>query len=101
MQVIARRTIRQYCQKYALARTWLRAWLKVAEKSHWRNLEEVRRVYQTADQYQRCLIFDKGNDFRLIVRVTYADDERIGRLFIKSLLTHSEYDKNHWKECCE
>ncbi len=101
MQVIARRTIRQYCKRHPLARAWLRSWLKVAEKAHWQSLEDVREVYQTADQYERCLIFDKGNDFRLIVRVAYTNEKRMGRLFIKCLLTHAEYDKDQWKGCCE
>jgi mRNA interferase HigB len=101
MQVIARRTIREYSNRHAAGRKWLRNWLKVAEKSSWRSLADVRKVYATADQFARCLIFDKGNDFRLVVRVTYATDDRKGRLFIKRLLTHSEYDKDEWKECCQ
>lgn len=34
-----------------------------------------------------------GNDFRLIVAIHY-DKQRIYTL---RLLTHAEYDKNHWK----
>jgi mRNA interferase HigB len=100
MQVIARRTIREYCQNHASARKWLRNWLKVAEKARWRTLEDVRKVYRSADQYKHCLIFDKGNEFRLIVRVNFSTELRKGRLFIKRFLTHAEYSKGDWKERC-
>lgn len=101
MQVIARRTIREYCRQHAGARKWLQNWLKVAEKARWATLDDVRQVYRSADQYRHCLIFDKGNEFRLIVRVTYATKGRNGRLFIKRFLTHAEYAKDDWKERCQ
>ncbi len=98
---IARRTIREYCSKHASARKWLQNWLKVAEKARWNALDDVRRVYKSADQYGHCLIFNKGNEFRLIVRVAYATEQRRGRLFIKQFLTHAEYDKGEWKGRCK
>ena len=100
MQVIARRTIRDFAKTHASARTWLQSWLKTAEKASWKSLAEVRKAYASADQFEHCLIFDKANDFRLIVRVTYSDSKRKGRLFVKHFLTHAQYDRDQWKECC-
>jgi mRNA interferase HigB len=36
----------------------------------------------------------KGNKYRLIVRVVFARR----RIYVKELLTHSEYDKEIWKK---
>jgi mRNA interferase HigB len=36
----------------------------------------------------------KGNSYRLIVEINY----RSGRIFIRHVLTHAEYDKGKWKK---
>jgi len=36
----------------------------------------------------------KGNDYRLITSIVYAT----GRIYIKYVLTHSEYNKDKWKD---
>ena len=61
---------------------------------------DVRQTYTGADQYKCCLIFDKGNEYRLIVRVSYENDFAKGTLFIKHFLTHAEYSKGSWKKDC-
>ena len=35
----------------------------------------------------------KGNAFRLIVEINY----RTGRVYIRHVLTHAEYDRGGWK----
>lgn len=35
-----------------------------------------------------------GNKFRLVARVEY----RLGRIYIRRVLTHQEYDKDDWKD---
>jgi mRNA interferase HigB len=36
----------------------------------------------------------KGNDYRLITSIVYATQ----RIYIKYVLTHSEYDRDKWKD---
>jgi len=44
-----------------------------------------------------CTVFIiKGNAYRLIVRINY----RTGRVFIRHVLTHAEYDREGWKHEC-
>lgn len=87
---------------YPDAQEWLSAWLAVAGKATWTNLVDVRETYRSADQYRQCLIFDvKGNTYRLIARVVWANPPRTnGTLFIKAFLAHADYDKDTWKGCC-
>ena len=67
----------------------------------WTQLADVRTAYPTADQVDACLIFGGfGNNFRLIARVSYAGEFTNGTLFITHFLTHAEYNRNNWKECC-
>jgi len=101
MHVLARPKLREFCNKHADAATWLEAWWSVASRERWTTLRDVRSTYTATDQFQKCLIFDKGNDYRLIVKVSYANQYTHGTLLIKHFLTHAEYDKNRWKDCCK
>jgi mRNA interferase HigB len=101
MHVIARPTIRAFCAKHADARDWLENWWRIASKARWQKLEDVRRIYQSADQAGSCLVFNcKGAAYRLIVRVSYANRHTRGTLLVKHFLTHAEYNKNNWKQSC-
>ena len=102
MNVISKATLDEEGRRFPNAAGWLRAWYAVARKARWEKLEDVRRVYQTTDQFCCCLIFDvRGNNYRLICRVQYADQWQNGTLFIKGVFTHAEYDKDNWKENCK
>ena len=101
MHVIARPAIRQASNRHRDAEGWLESWLVTAERARWESLEDVRRDYPSADQYDRCLVFNaRGNRYRFVVRVSYADEYQRGTLLIKHFLTHAEYDKDRWKEDC-
>jgi mRNA interferase HigB len=55
---------------------------------------EVRLTFPTADAVGRFTIFNiKGNAYRLITEINY----RTGRIFLRHVLTHAEYDKGAWK----
>lgn len=70
------------------------AWYRIAKKSMWRSLAEVRLVAPSADGVGQYTVFNiKGNSFRLIAEINYST----GRLYIRHVLTHAEYDKEGWK----
>ena len=48
------------------------------------------------------LVFNiRGNNYRLICGVAYANHWVKGTLFVKHFLPHAEYDKDAWKRDCE
>ena len=70
------------------------AWYNIAHKATWHSLAEVRQTFRHADQVGEKTVFNiKGNGYRLIVQI--RNDK--GIIYIKDLLTHSEYDKGAWK----
>src|SRR5258708_1201766 len=101
MHVIARPKLTAFGQHHADAREWLAHWWSVAAKASWTCLEDVRKNYVKADQVDQCLVFDRGNRYRLIVRVSYANQHSRGTLLVKHFLTHAEYDKNLWRCDCQ
>jgi mRNA interferase HigB len=102
MNVISRRAIDTAIAQRPDAERWLNTWWKLANRVQWHSLEEVRRNYPSADQVGGCLVFDvRGNRYRLIAGVTYANPWAGGTLYIKHFLTHAEYNRGDWKRDCE
>jgi mRNA interferase HigB len=55
---------------------------------------EIRQIYPSADIVGKYTVFNiKGNNYRLIAEINY----RSQTIFVRYILTHSEYDKNKWK----
>jgi mRNA interferase HigB len=102
MNIIATRTIRAYQDAYLDAATALDAWLEVAGKAHWESYNEVLKPMRAPIRWVPALVFNiRGNKYRLICGVAYANRWVKGTLFVKHFLTHAEYDKNTWKRDCE
>ncbi len=97
MNVISYKAIRKFAKKHANARPSLDTWYKVTLKEQWRNFDDVKKTFRTADIYGKCTIFNVGgNNYRLIAGINYKTQQ----VFIKAILTHAEYDKENWKSHC-
>jgi mRNA interferase HigB len=63
-------------------------------RASWKNLTQLKADFVSADQFERRTIFDiGGGKYRLIARVNYTRQ----RVYILSILKHSEYSKDRWK----
>lgn len=66
---------------------------RVARKSRWHGLHEVRKRFPAVDQVGSVLIFNVlGGNYRLIMTVSYSRQ----LMHAKALLTHREYDRKEW-----
>ena len=89
MHVISRKRLLEAANKHAGMGAPLDAWYRIAKKAKWKNLAEVRRVFPSADAMWKFTVFNiKGNAYRLITEINY----RTGRIFVRNVLTHAEYD---------
>jgi mRNA interferase HigB len=99
LRIIKEKFLKEAVPPRSKAGKWLDAWRFVVRVAEWRNLGELRMSYPSADTVwtksgRNVTVFNVcGNDLRLIVAIHY-DNQRIYTL---RLLTHAEYDKNHWK----
>jgi mRNA interferase HigB len=72
----------------------LDVWFKVAKKSTWTCLNDIRNTWRDTDAVEGFTVFNiKGNSYRLITRINYKSQI----VFIKFVLTHAEYDRDEWK----
>ncbi len=69
----------------------LRAWVSVAKAADWSRPAEIKATFRSADilANDRVVFNIGGNKYRLVVAVHY----RGGRVFIRFIGTHAEYDK--------
>ncbi|HTK75410.1 MAG TPA: type II toxin-antitoxin system HigB family toxin [Gemmataceae bacterium] len=94
MHVISRKKLREFCAEYPKAESPLRAWYQIAKRAEWENFAEIRKTFSTADAVGRFVVFNiGGNKYRLIAAIHFNR----GKLYVRHVLTHAEYDEGKWK----
>ena len=74
MQIIARRTLRQFWEQYPAAEVPLKTWFARVSAADWAGPSDAKSMFGTTVDFvgDSRLIFDLGgNKFRLIVHVAY------------------------------
>ena len=94
MHVISRKKLKQAALRHRDIEAALDVWFRIAKRSLWHGLEDVRKTFASADAVQRWTVFNiRGNNYRLITEINY----RYRRVYIRHVLTHAEYDRGKWK----
>jgi mRNA interferase HigB len=91
MQIIARRTLKQFWELHPNAEVPLRLWYARIKAAKWSNPADVKNDFGGSVDFvaDNRIIFDiGGSKFRLIVHVAYV----YGRVLVKFVGTHKEYD---------
>ena len=95
MHVISKKKLRDFWERYAKAKSPLEAWYQVAKHAEWESFADVRKTFSAADPVGRFVVFDiGGNKYRLIAVIHYNR----GKLYVRHVLTHTEYDEGKWKD---
>ena len=69
-------------------------WCRLTKRAKWRNFAEVKACFPATDKVGGKFVFDVGgNKLRLIAAIHFNS----GRMFVRAVLTHKQYDKGHWK----
>lgn len=94
MHVISRKRLLEAVTTHPELAEPLDSWYRVVKRSNWKSLEEIRLALPKTDRVGDRTVFNiKGNAFRLIAEINYAGQ----RVYIRSVLTHAQYDKGGWK----
>jgi mRNA interferase HigB len=91
MRIISRRRLVEFWETHPDAEQPLRAWYTEAKKANWRSPAEIKAVYRSVSilSNNRIVFNIKGNSYRLVVVVEYAQ----GKMFVRFVGTHTEYDR--------
>ncbi len=94
MHIISRKAIRSFWDKYPDSKTALDRWYKLMNSNEFTTFAELREVLPSADQVGSLVVFNiGGNKYRLIASIHFNR----GKIYVRQVLTHSEYDEGGWK----
>lgn len=95
MHVISRKTLRQFWTEHPDSQTALVRWFKVVEHTEFGSFGELRAAFPSADKVDDWIVFNiGGNKYRLIASIHFNR----GKVYIRHVLTHQEYDREAWKK---
>ena len=95
MHIITRKRILEFSQRYPEAERPLDRWYRIAKRTTFESFPDLRRTFRSADQVGKLTVFNiGGNRFRLVTYIVYAKK----RVYIRDILTHTDYDRGRWKE---
>lgn len=89
--IIARRTLLDYCEAYPQAANALKQWYAEWEEREFANFQQLKAAFGNASVVadDRVVFNIMGNKYRLVVRVVFE----FKTIQIKWFGTHTEYDK--------
>ena len=94
MHIIARKALRQFWEKHPDSQSPLSRWYQVVSKSKFSSFNELRATFPSVDKVGNLIVFNiGGNKYRLIASIHFNR----GKIYIRHVLTHSEYDRGAWK----
>jgi mRNA interferase HigB len=95
MHVISRKKLLEAVRIHSDLSEPLDVWYRISRKARWKSLMDVRRTFPSADAVEEFTVFNiKGNAYRLVTEINYLK----GRVFLREVLTHAEYDREGWKK---
>ena len=95
MHIITRKRLNEFAEKHPAAASGLVHWYRILKKNNPANFAERRGLFSHADQVAGLTIFNiGGNKARLVAAIHY--NRR--KVYIRAVLTHSQYDAGRWKE---
>lgn len=91
MQVLSKKTLRDFWTVQNRAETPLKGWFAVVSKARWETPQDVRDTFGSADFVgdNRVIFNIAGNKYRIVARIVYGPYYRV---MIKFVGTHAEYD---------
>ena len=95
MHVISRKRLNEFAAQHSEARASLVHWCQVMRGSDFANFVELRETFSTADRVGKLTVFNiGGNRVRLIAAIHYNRK----KVYVRAVLTHTEYDEQRWME---
>lgn len=94
MHIITRKRLNDFAETHPDAKPSLQHWYRLMKAGDFSSFAQVRTVFPDADQVGKLTIFNiSGNKYRLIAAIHYNR----GKIYIRAILTHPEYDQVKWR----
>ena len=94
MHIISKKKIKEFWDKHPESKSALEAWFKIVRVANYKSLNELKATFPKADKVGERIVFDiGGNKYRLITVIHFNR----GKVYVRDVLTHADYDKEQWK----
>ncbi len=95
MHLIARKALFRFWSQHPDSKSSLSRWFTLMKKSNFTGYKELHAALPTIDKVGDLFVFNiGGNKYRLIASIHFNR----GKVYIRHVLTHHEYDKGAWKQ---
>lgn len=94
MKLISNKALREFGQLHPDANAPLQDFRHLIEAGSYTNFAQLKATFASVDKVGERYVFNiGGNKYRLMAAIAF----QAGLVWVKAVLTHSEYDKGAWK----
>ena len=94
MHIITKKRIIEAVDQHKDCETALLGWHKVMKDAEFKSFSELKAQFNSVDKVGDVFVFNSGgNKLRLIAAIHFNTK----KVFIRTILTHKEYDNDKWK----
>jgi len=94
MHIITHRRLTEAMNRHADCGTALNQWYRIMKRACLADFAELRNLFNSVDKVGDVYVFNVGgNKLRIIAAIHF----NTSKVFIRHVLTHSEYDKGYWR----
>jgi len=94
MHIITHKRIREFVAKYPDSQSSLESWYQIVKQTNYDTFSQLKQHFSSADYVDGLFVFNiSGNKYRLIAAFHFNRK----KVYLRTILTHSEYDKGQWK----
>lgn len=96
MKLLGKNIIDEFKKKHSSSRKALDRWAKLIESVNFENTHDLKQMFGVnVDFVGSQIVFDVGgNKVRAITKIQFG----IKIVLVTQVLTHTDYDKNKWKD---
>ena len=95
MHVITRKRLNEFAERFPETENALARWYQTIKSNNFNNFAQLHEMFPAADQVGKLTVFNiGGNKVRLIAAIHYNRK----KIYIRAILSHTEYDNSKWKE---
>jgi mRNA interferase HigB len=93
MHIISRKALKDFWEKHPDSEEPLKAWFKIVNATRYVGYNALKATFGSIDKVGDKIVFNiGGNKYRLITVIHF----NIGRVYVRHVLTHEEYDRGRW-----
>jgi len=94
MKLISNKALREFAILHPDAGTPLQDFRRLIEQCNFAHFAQLKATFASVDKVGDRYVFNiGGNKYRLVAAIAF----QAGLVWVKAVLTHTEYDKGDWK----